>query len=154
MKTSQEGIELIKRFEGCRLKAYKALESEPYYTIGYGHYGPDVLPGSCITQEQATEYLKADLAKFEKHVDAAGKWGQHQFDALVSFTYNCGPGNLKKLVRNRTKAQIADAILLYCKAGGLVLQGLVRRRKAERGIFLLDPLELPKPVTPKPKVDK
>lgn len=151
MKTSTQGIALIKRFEGCVLKAYKAVASEAYWTIGYGHYGPDVHQGDIITKERAEELLRGDLDRFERAVEKAGPWSQSEFDALVSFTYNCGPGNLQKLVKGRTHAQIADAMLLYVKAGGLTLQGLVRRRKTERELFLADPLVI---VTSKPKVDK
>lgn len=161
MKTSAEGIQLIKKFEGCVLKAYKAVDTEVYWTIGYGHYGPDVHQGDVITMERATELLQQDLDRFEKAVDHAGNWTQSQFDALVSFTYNCGPGNLGRLVYGRNKAQIADAMLLYVKSGGLTLQGLVRRRKAERELFLKDvdvidthskpPIGSPDPRPKKPK---
>lgn len=137
MTTSKNGIDLIKQFEGCRLKAYKALPSEQYYTIGYGHYGADVTAGMTISQADADEFLKRDLVKFEKYVEKTGlKLDQNQFDALVSFTYNCGPGNLLKLVAGRTILQIGDAILKYNKAGGKVLKGLTRRREAERALFL------------------
>ena len=136
--TSEEGIALIKRFEGCVLKAYKAVATEKYWTIGFGHYGPDVHQGDVITMERATELLKLDLQKAEAAVNKAGKWEQHEFDALVSFTYNCGPGNMGLLLRGRNKQQIADAMLLYVKSGGITLQGLVRRRRAERQMFLLD----------------
>jgi len=137
MKTSQNGIELIKKFEGCRLDAYKAVPTEKYYTIGYGHYGEDVKKGMVITHAQAEAYLRKDIEKFEKAVNALTfNLNQNQFDALVSFTYNCGAGNLKRLVSNRTLADIPDAILLYNKSGGKVLKGLVRRRKAERELFL------------------
>lgn len=139
MKTSQTGINLIKQFEGLRLQAYKAVSTEIYYTIGYGHYGSDVTKGMTITEAQAEEYLKKDLEKFENYVTALNRsFSQNQFDALVSFTYNCGQGNLKKLVANRDNLQIADAMLLYTKAGGKTLTGLVKRRKAERALFLTD----------------
>lgn len=137
MKTSQNGINLIKQFEGCRLTAYKPVATEKYYTIGYGHYGADVSPNMKITQAQADAYLVADLKRFEDSVNATRLiLNQNQFDALVSFTYNCGAGNLKKLVANRTLAQIADALLAYNKGGGKVLAGLTRRRQAERALFL------------------
>lgn len=137
MTTSKNGIDLIKQFEGCRLKAYKALPSEQYYTIGYGHYGADVTPGMTISQADADEFLKRDLTKSEMYVEKTGlKLNQNQFDALVSFTYNCGPGNLLKLVAGRTILQIGDAILKYNKAGGKVHKGLTRRREAERALFL------------------
>lgn len=137
MKTSQKGIDLIKQFEGCRLNAYKAVPTEKCYTIGYGHYGSDVAPNMTITQAQADAYLAQDLERNEKSVNTTGlKLNQNQFDALVSFTYNCGAGNLKKLVTGRDLDQIADAILFYNKAGGQVLAGLIRRRQAEHDLFV------------------
>ena len=137
MTTSSKGVSLIKSFEGCRLKAYKCPAG--VWTIGYGHTA-GVKEGDCITQEQADEYLRNDLAKYEKAVlnyDAIYHFNQNQFDALVSFTYNCGVGNLKNLTQNgkRTLAQISEKILLYNKAGGVVLRGLQRRRAAEKEIF-------------------
>ena len=73
MKISQEGIDLIKRFEGCRLKAYKALPTEKEFTIGYGHYGSDVKEGMVITQKQADDLLVKDLERFEGYVASATK---------------------------------------------------------------------------------
>lgn len=143
MKTSKNGIELIKRFEGCRLKAYKAVASEKYYTIGYGHYGYDVKQNMSITIDQAESLLAQDLMKYESVVNTHmvlhyPDMNQNQFDALVSFTYNCGISNLYKLTASgvRNYKVIADKILLYNKAGGKVLKGLVNRRKAERDLFL------------------
>jgi GH24 family phage-related lysozyme (muramidase) len=137
MKTSQRGIDLIKGFEGCKLVAYKPVPTEQYWTIGYGHYGADVKPGEKISQAQAEMYLKADLEKFERAVDALGlPLNQNQYDALVSFAYNCGVGNLRKLCEGRTLSQIADKMLAYNKGGGRVLAGLTRRRNAERALFL------------------
>lgn len=137
MKTSLTGIDLIKRFEGCRLSAYKAVPTEQFYTIGYGHYGADVVPNMTITQAAADALLVKDLERFEYQVNDTGlSLNQNQFDALVSFTYNCGGRNLLQLVKNRSMDQIADALLLYNKAGGKVLEGLTRRRKAERELFM------------------
>ena len=136
MKTSQRGIDMIKRFESVRLTAYKAVPSEKYYTIGYGHYGADVKPGMVITNAEAEAYLRIDLENCERAVDKLGKWTQNQFDALVSFTFNCGAKNLNKLCLGRTPLQIANAMPLYNKAGGQVLQGLVNRRNAEKALFL------------------
>jgi GH24 family phage-related lysozyme (muramidase) len=134
MKTSKNGINLIKQFEGCRLTAYKCPAG--VWTIGYGHTA-GVKQGQKITQQQADTYLAQDLTVYEKHVnDLKLNLNQNQFDALVSFCYNCGAGNLRTLVRNRTLPQIADALLLYNKGAGVVLAGLVRRRKAERELFL------------------
>lgn len=137
MKTSQAGIDLIKSFEGCRLTAYKATPTEKYWTCGWGRYSPDIKEGQTITQAQADAWLVEDLAKYEKAVDGLGlALNQNQFDALVSFAYNCGVGNLRLLTKNRTLTQIADAIPRYNKAGGKVLAGLTRRRNAERELFL------------------
>lgn len=151
MKTSQNGINLIKQFEGCRLSAYKPVPTEQYWTIGYGHYGPDVAPGMKISQAQAEAILAVDLKKYE---DAVSKYAeiplsQNQFDALVSFAYNCGVGNVKKLLQGRNAAQIADAMLKYDKAGGKVLAGLTKRRKQERALFL-NGVELPATGNPYP----
>lgn len=138
MKTSKKGIDLIKQFEGCRLKAYKPVAAEKYYTIGWGHYGEDVGANMVISQEQADAMLVKDLERFENYVSRTGlKLNQNQFDALVSFAYNCGPGNLNTLVKGRSLSQIADAMLLYNKgANKKVLAGLERRRKMERDLFL------------------
>ena len=136
MKISENGLSLIKSFESCKLKAYKCVSTEKYYTIGWGHYGADVKSNMVITQEQADSMLVSDIKKFEKYVNATGlKLNQNQFDALVSFTYNCGNANLKKLIANRTLPEISDALLLYTKSGGKALTGLVRRRKDEKKLF-------------------
>lgn len=140
-KISQVGISLIKSFEGCRLKAYKPVPTEIYYTIGWGHYGPDVKAGMTITQAQADSMLVSDLAKYEAYVNdpvyvPVTAWlSQNQFDALTSFCYNCGNGSLKKLCVGRTITEIAQNITKYNKGGGNVLAGLVRRRKAELDLF-------------------
>lgn len=135
--TSQNGIDLIKKFEGCVLYSYKPVKTEKLYTIGYGHYG--VPEGLTITQAQAEQYLREDLKKFENYVNAYNlSWmNQNRFDALVSFTYNCGKANLKTLLKNgtRTAKEVSATIPLYRKANGVVLQGLVRRRNAEKLLF-------------------
>lgn len=138
MKTSDKGKNIIKKFEGCRLTAYKPVAAEKYYTIGWGHYGADVTANMKISQERADELLTEDLKKFEDRVNGTGlTLTQNQFDALVSFTYNCGAGNLQSLVKNRSLSEIADAMLLYNKgADKKVLPGLVERRKLERNLFL------------------
>ena len=134
MKISQVGIDLIKSFEGCVLTAY--LCPSNVWTIGYGHT-TGVYQGQTITKEQAEQYLKEDIVRYENYVNNTGlSLNQNQFDALVSFTYNCGSGNLKKLIANRSLAEIAEAMLLYNKSNGKTLSGLVRRREAERKLFL------------------
>lgn len=140
-KISQVGIRLIQNFEGCRLTAYKPVATETYWTIGWGHYGPDVKQGMTITQAQADAMLVNDLAKYESYVNnsayvpVTAQLNQNQFDALVSFCYNCGAGNLRTLCKGRTITQIAQSIIKYDKAGGKVLAGLTRRRKAELELF-------------------
>lgn len=135
MKINQEGLDLIKSFEGCKLTAYKCPAG--VWTIGYGHTA-GVYEGMVISQAQAENMLKSDLKKYEKYVSDNVKLEltENQFSALVSFCYNCGVGNLRTLVKNRTLAQIAEALLLYNKAGDKKLAGLVRRREAERQLFL------------------
>lgn len=142
-KLSANGLDLIKRFEGCRLTAYKCVSTEKYYTIGYGHYDADVVKGSIITTQQAEDLLVKDAQKYvdivNKYVDKYSlSWmNQNRFDALVSFTYNCGEGNLKKLLASgaRNEKEVSNAILLYTKSGGVELPGLVKRRKAEKQLF-------------------
>lgn len=135
MRTSQTGINLIKQFEGCRLEAYKCPAG--VWTIGYGHTA-GVQPGQKISAAQAEVYLRADLEKYEKKVDKYSKygWRQNEFDAMVSFAYNVG--SIDKLTANgtRSKPVIAEKLLLYNKGGGKVLPGLVKRRAAERALFL------------------
>ena len=138
MKTSQRGINLIKQFEGVRLTAYKCPAG--VYTIGYGHTR-GVKRGMRITEEEASAYLTADLLNSEKAVEryeSVYHWNQNEFDALVSFTFNCGAANLRSLLRNgrRNRSQIAATLPLYRKAGGKVLKGLERRRAAEKALFL------------------
>lgn len=134
-KTGSQGIKLIKNFESCGLRACKAVSTEKQYTVGWGHYG--VPQGTVWTQQQADNQLIKDLEKCEQYVNQLGRnWTQNQFDALVSFTYNCGPRNLQALVKNRNNEQIAQAMLGYNKSGGNVLRGLTRRRQDERNLFL------------------
>lgn len=139
MKITKTGLDLIKTFEGCKLTAYRCPAG--VLTIGYGHTGKDVKEGLKITQEKAEQLLASDLAAFEKKVDKYKEkydWNQNEFDSLVSFAYNVG--NIDQLTKNgnRTKKQIAEAILLYNKAAGKELEGLTRRRKAEQKLFLTD----------------
>lgn len=137
MKINDLGLQIIKDFEGCRLKAYKALKSEKYYTIGWGHYGVTD-PNMTITQAEADTLLLKDLEKFEAHVNKYNEiyhFNVNQFSSLVSFAYNIG--NIDQLTNNgkRSINEIADAIPRYNIAGGNVLQGLVRRRAREVELF-------------------
>lgn len=135
------GLALIKRFEGCRLTAYKPVPTEKYWTIGWGHYGPDVREGDRITQAEADAMLAADCQRFADAVDnpaycpLTARLNDNQRDALISFAFNCGEGNLKKLCLGRTLSKICAAMKKYVLAGDKVLQGLVRRREAEQALF-------------------
>lgn len=140
MKASKECVNLIKQFEGCRLDAYKCPAGK--WTIGYGHTG-NVKSGDKITAVQAEAYLFVDLERFEKNIEKFNSkynWTQNEFDALVSFAYNVGSINGLTQEGQRTKAEIADAMLLYNTAmvNGVkkVLPGLTRRRNAERELFM------------------
>lgn len=137
-RIGQAGLALIKQYEGCRLAAYRCAAG--VWTIGYGHTA-GVHSGMTITQAQADAYLQQDIAKFEGYVNNPAyvpiteQLNQNQFDALVSFAFNLGAGNLRKLCKGRTAAQIAQAMTQYCKANGKVLAGLKRRRAAEQALF-------------------
>ena len=137
-RIGQAGLALIKQYEGCRLAAYRCAAG--VWTIGYGHTA-GVHSGMTITQAQADAYLQQDIAKFEGYVNNPAyvpiteQLNQNQFDALVSFAFNLGAGNLRKLCKGRTAAQIAQAMTQYCKANGKVLAGLRRRRAAEQALF-------------------
>lgn len=149
MRLSQQGLELIKRFEGLSLKAYKDAVGVP--TIGYGHI-LGVKMGTEITALEAEELLQQDVSHFEQGVShLINELGinitQPQFDALVSFAFNLGLGNLKKstllkklyLMKQGDKLSmqaVAKEFLRWNKAGGKVLQGLVNRRQAESDLFL------------------
>lgn len=140
-KLSQVGIDFIHSFESCRLTAYKPVAEEQYFTIGWGHYGKDVYYGMKITQEKADKMFLVDIAESEVYVNSkvyvplTDKLNQNQFDVLVSFAYNCGQGNLQKLCKNRTIGEISEALLLYKNGANGVLNGLIRRRKAEQELF-------------------
>ncbi|MGK3192499.1 lysozyme [Enterobacter soli] len=145
MQTSDKGIALIKEFEGCKLTAYQ--DSVGVWTIGYGWTQPvdgkPIRAGITIKQETAERLLKTGLVSYESDVSRLVKVGltQGQFDALVSFTYNLGALSLSTstLLRKLNAgdyAGAADEFLRWNKAGGKVLNGLTRRREAERALFL------------------
>lgn len=139
MVISVKGIELIKKFEGLRLTAYKDPVGIP--TIGYGHT-KGVKMGTTITEAEAEKLLREDLAVYEKHVtsfDSTYHWNQNEFDAMVSFAFNIGSITQLTNNRQRTKYQIAQKIQAYVNAGGVKLPGLVKRRKAEYDLFI-DPM--------------
>lgn len=142
LQTSNEGLRLIKYYEGLRLGAYR--DPVGVLTVGYGHTGPDVYPGMVITEAQAEQLLRERLAtEFEPGVRRAltTEPAQHEFDAMVSLAYNIGVeafqgSTLVKTYNRGDKAGTADQFSRWKYAGGEVLLGLERRRAAERAMFL------------------
>ena len=139
MKTSEVGIELIKEFEGCKQVAYQ--DSVGVWTIGYGHT-KDVYEGQLAIKKTIERWLQEDLEEFESYVSKLVKveLNQNQFDALVAWTYNLGPTNLKESTMLRKLnygdyESVPDEMRRWNKAGGEVLNGLVRRRDAEANLF-------------------
>lgn len=144
MNISNNCLAIIKKYEGCKLKAYK--DPVGVLTIGYGLTnacksitGLTITASTTITQAQAEKYLAQVLnAKYVPLVnkyDSKYHWNQNQLDAMTSFCYNVG--SIDQLTANgtRTIAQISAKITAYNKAGGKVLTGLVNRRRAEKELF-------------------
>jgi lysozyme len=141
-KYSDAGFALTKKFEGCELKAYQ--DSVGVWTVGYGHTGSDVVEGLTISQEQADFLLHADVAWAEACVNKAVIVAikQNQFDALVDFVFNLGAANFLQstLLRRLNAGCFSDAagqFLRWNRAGGMVVDGLTRRRAAEMALFLV-----------------
>ena len=135
-KINKSGLNLIKKYEGCRLTSY--ICPAGVLTLGYGHTGKDVKPNQTITKKKAINLLKKDLARFERHVQSYNyiyEWTDNEFSALVSFTYNIGNIDQLTAYGKRTRSQIRTAMLKYVKANGKTLTGLVKRRKAELKLF-------------------
>jgi lysozyme len=135
------GLGLIKSFESCKLKTYKDIKG--ILTIGWGHTGEDVTPDLIITQDDADYLLEQDLQWFENGVDSlvGDKANDNQFAALISFSYNLGLKTLQgsTLLRDFLAGDVqaaADQFVLWDHAGGVEVPGLLRRRQAERDIFL------------------
>ena len=142
MKIDKYGEKLIKKFESCKLTAYKVDKAEKFFTIGYGHYGPDVKKDMKISKERANELFRKDIKFFEDCVNKSVKVkiNQSMFNALVSFTYNVGYGNLKnssllKYVNKKQFKKASNEFKKWNKCGGKVLKGLVNRRKLEQVEF-------------------
>ena len=140
MKTSAEGLALIKKFEGLELKAYKCAAG--VWTIGYGHT-KDVQEGDEWSESHADHMLEVELEEFEGYINdnVTVALSQNQFDALVSWVYNLGPANLKastmlKVLNSGDYEGVPAQIQRWNKAGGKVLEGLIRRRKAEALLFV------------------
>lgn len=151
MKTNDAGIALIKEFEGCPLTAYPdpGTGGEPW-TIGFGR-AHGVTRGEQITQDQADQFLREDLAQFESNVTAACEGvetNENQFSAMVAFCFNVGQKNFAKSSvlkahRRGDKVSAANAFGLWNKAAGKVLPGLTRRRAAEAQLYLKPVVETP-----------
>ena len=144
MKINDDGLRILKSYEGLELKAYK--DSVGVLTIGYGHTSaagkPEVKSGMKITEKEAEDILRVDLAKFEEAVFKRLKRTptNNQFSAMVSLCYNIGPGNFEKstVLKAFNEGNIklsGEAFDRWNKAGGVVLRGLVKRRAAERALF-------------------
>lgn len=143
MKTNQAGVDLMHTFEGFKLKAYPdpGTGGKPW-TIGYGHTGPEVVPGLVWTKAQCEAAFRKDLEKFEKGVAnmVTSPLTSNQFSALVCLAYNIGIGNLSKstLLKKVNLGDYAGAskeFMKWNKAAGKVMAGLTRRRTAERALF-------------------
>lgn len=148
MRVSSHAIALIQNFEDLRTKAYKADPNEKYYTIGYGHYGPDVTPTTVITSDYAYELLKNDVNRFASDLSRYMERDQinltqPQFDAVLSFVYNLGFANLisstlwKKLKAKDYKGA-SEEFCRWNKCNGKILKGLIVRREKEKQLFLSD----------------
>lgn len=157
MRVSSHAIALIQNFEGLRTKAYKPLPHEKGWTIGYGHHSSEVYEGMVCTEAEAERLLKADIAKYEYQIESALNVDeievtQGMFDALVCLLFNL-QGTLRngkrltpletlmsyklwKKMKAGDKEGAAKEFLDINKAGGVVVEGLTRRRKAEAKLFL------------------
>ncbi len=140
MNIGSKGLELIKHFEGCELEAYKCPAG--VWTIGYGHI-KGVSEGMTITEAQAEEMLQSELIEYEGYINdlVEVELNQNQFDAMVSWVYNLGGGNLRsstllKVLNAGDYAGVPAQMLRWNKAGGKVLEGLTRRRQAEADLFV------------------
>lgn len=140
MNTSQKGLDLIKKYEGCRLYAYRCPAG--VLTIGYGHTN-GVKAGQAITQVQAEQFLREDISPIEKLLNGMGvNFKQQQFDALVSWIFNLGAANFKsstmykKIIARASDSEITDQLVKWFNAGGKPLSGLKKRRVEEANMFL------------------
>ena len=135
MRDITKAINIIKKYEGCRLTAYKCPAG--VYTIGYGHT-KGVKKSDKITQEKAEEYLQADLVRFMKNVDKYDKKYQftnNEYCALLSFAFNLGTIDQLTAYGTRSKKTIASKMLLYVNCNGKPLRGLINRRRDEFNLF-------------------
>lgn len=172
MKTSSNGRKLIETFEGCILQAYDDFNDQIVplggvihgtLTIGYGHTSaagaPIVFIGQTITKDEADTILSTDLEKVEREVTDLVKvpLNQNQFDALVSFQFNTGAlgrSTLLKFLNNNEYSEASHQFLAWDHVGSNVVEGLERRREAERRLFILTDVYVtpPKQTSPAPSV--
>ena len=158
MRVASHALALIQNFEGLRTKAYKPFPHEKGYTIGYGHHSPAVYEGMVCTEAEAEKFLKADIANYEYQIESALNIDeievtQGMFDALVCLLFNLKGKQLKngkrlspletlvsynlwKKMKSGDKEGAAKEFLDINKAGGVEVEGLTRRRKAEAKLFL------------------
>ena len=139
MKIGTQGLELLKHFEGLELNAYQCAAG--VWTIGYGHT-KGVEKGMSISEARANEMLEEEMAEYENYVNTyvTAELSQCQFDAMVSWVYNLGGGNLKsstllKVLNSGDYDGVPAQMMRWNKAGGKVLEGLTRRRQAEADLF-------------------
>jgi len=139
MNISQEGLSLIKKFEGCEYNAYKCAAG--VWTIGYGHTA-GVKEGDLVTQQEADKILEEDMKEYEGYINdyVTVDLDQNQFDSLVSWVFNLGPANLRastmlKVLNNKEYEEVPNQMKRWNKAAGKVLEGLIRRREAESLLF-------------------
>jgi len=139
MKISQEGIALIKKFEGCKLEAYKCPAG--VWTIGYGHT-KDVKEGDRINKDEANYLLEEEMEEYEKYINNMVEvdLNQSQFDSLCAWIYNLGPTNfgnstLRKVLNEGKYDEVPQQIKRWNKSNGEVLNGLIKRREAEALLF-------------------
>ena len=139
MKISENGLELIKKFEGCETTAYQ--DSVGVWTIGFGHT-KGVEEGQTCSIEDAESMLADEMDEYEGYINNMVKveLQQHEFDALVAWVYNLGPTNLGestmlKVLNGGQFDRVPDEMNRWTRAGGEILEGLVRRRQAESLMF-------------------
>lgn len=145
MKTSQKGLDLIAKWEGLKLEPYYCPAKIPTIGIGSTRYAdgrPVAMDDPPITEKEAMDLFKTTLARYEQAVERSvtGPVEQHEFDAMVSLCYNIGIGafsksTLVKLYNKKNKFAAAAQFLMWNKAGGVVLKGLVNRRQEEKRMF-------------------
>lgn len=159
MNISENGIKLIQHFEGCSLTSYR--DTVGILTIGWGHTGSDVYSDQKISQDEADNLFLEDISKFVDilNIQLSVDLKQNQFDALLSFLYNVGPGEvgvkdglfhlksggsstLWKMIQNKNFSGAAAQFTLWCRAGGVVSRGLLVRRRTEQKLFATGILDI------------